>query len=266
VLLPWLVFAANFACFALLFRHHAKSCWLGAFWCVAAGSVAVIVRERRGCRPNFLRVLGVYCIFATGIGVSLGFYTFDKYVSPFTVYREGRWYNNVLPSDHPGAKKDGGILTFSFDTYIDPVKGVGFRNGDLFCVAPIVSQNADRNVGYWAVGKNCCRPRGLFKCGDAWNENAKSAMMMYETGSLEVGDMTFYKKAVEEAAAAYEFTVPEEPTFVRWVADPEAELEALHAGAVRFLWYGLGASLLLWALAAILAWELENQRFDLKFV
>lgn len=262
IFVPWFIFGLMLVLFAFYYRHSPQTCWFFFAWSVLFGIGCVLAEGRnstRGVRVGHYWVLGWACIFTAVIGLFQGNYNFTKYMQPYAIYSESRWYQNVLPGDHPGAKKDGGLLTFSKDTYVDPVKGVGYRAGDLYCAAPIVGDNDALSVGYWAVGMNCCRPRGLFRCDDTWNKNARGGMVLYESGPLETDDLKWYQKAVEEAASAYGFTVPEQPTFVRWVADLEGTIQQHHDSALIVLHLGLWLFLPVWAGAVLLIRVLENK-------
>jgi len=236
VLVPWVVFALVMLPFALSYRHYSSSCWFVFLLALLLSSLFVFAtRHVGGVKGRYWMFLGVLCFIATGCGLLLGLYDYYKYTQTYHLYTEGRWYGNVMPSDHPGAKKDAGMISFSSDAYVDPVKSVGFRSGSLYCVAPIMGDNTDNFVGFWAIGTDCCRSRGLFECGDVWNTNAHSAMVLFEESPVLPADSDIYRKAVEQAAATYEFGVPENPTFVRWVVDLEATRDQFHADAVSFL-------------------------------
>lgn len=234
VLVPWIVFALVMLPFALSYRHYGNSCWLVCLLALLLSALFVNAQRRAG-GPRYWLALGVLCFVGTGCGLLLGLYDYFKYTQSYHLYNEGRWYGNVMPSDHPGAKKDAGMISFSSDTYVDPVKGVGFRSGSLYCAAPIVGDNTDDFVGFWAVGTDCCRSRGLFECGDVWDANAHSGMVVFEESPVLPADSDLYRMAVEQAAATYELTIPENPTFVRWVADLEGQRDQYHADAMSFL-------------------------------
>lgn len=52
---------------------------------------------------------------------------------------------------------DAGIVQFAPGSQLDVKKSMGFKNGNLFCVAPIVFGTASPvSYDFWAVGKDCC--------------------------------------------------------------------------------------------------------------
>merc|ERR1712194_303862 len=96
-----------------------------------------------------------------------------------------------------------------------------------YCVAPIVDY-ATTTIEYWAVGIDCCSARGNFACGDVWNPNARSAVVMIEADGVDAAfnsNMKHWRRAAAQASAEWNLAQSKTPLFVRWVTDASAASE-----------------------------------------
>lgn len=117
---------------------------------------------------------------------------------------------------------DAGQFTFTRESFVNTTLGIGFRNGDVYCVAPITVGSAPSPYSFWAVGLNCCNAgASTFQCGDVSKASAHGGIRLM----LEE-QRAFYKLAVEEAEAQYNLKSAVLPVFLYWVEDPEAEMES----------------------------------------
>ncbi|CAE7450804.1 unnamed protein product [Symbiodinium natans] len=123
----------------------------------------------------------------------------------------------------------------------------GFKNSDLYCVAPIINKNASKaaspacpqkavhskhlqqrsfgstcfaeaapvSYDYWAVGLNCCDQSG-FRCGEYDKPSARSGVRL-----LNEEQRQFYVLAVKEAEATFGLKATT-PLFFFWVEDAKA--------------------------------------------
>merc|ERR1719161_3308293 len=101
-------------------------------------------------------------------------------------------YVDVNPSEHKFASGeivptrgkrylDAGIVYFKDDVILDQTKAMSFRNGDLYCVAPLISKTCKENCGYdfWAIGLNCCSDWPLtFAVASTPTPHAKSGLRL----------------------------------------------------------------------------------------
>merc|ERR1719265_1338603 len=159
-------------------------------------------------------------------------------------YDEKRMYANILPSEPGAAKMDAGIVVFSVDTRLDVSRSVGFKEGSFYCVAPIMDEDMDTRVEYWAAGVDCCGYRGDFHCDDALDLRTKSAAVIFEpTTSLVPSDYGYFRKAMQEAEVSYNLAASDNPIFVRWVLDPLAMKNGLKNSAIEFLYLSFIVSL-----------------------
>merc|ERR1719335_576340 len=82
------------------------------------------------------------------------------------------FYHGVSPDTATGMQlMDAGKITFTSDAKVDLKRFMGFKNGQQYCVAPIVSNKTEtvsttKIYDLWAVGLNCCAKE--FKCGEYW--------------------------------------------------------------------------------------------------
>jgi TM2 domain-containing membrane protein YozV len=138
--------------------------------------------------------------------------------------------SGVDPSQPSARYLDIGSVVFVPTSAVGVSQFVGFKNGDVYCVAPIInnatstSKTASTPVSYdyWAIGLNCCSG-GSFKCGEYNNPKAHSGMRL-----MKEEQRAFYQLAVQEAVATYSLTV-NTPMFFYWIQDATAALNIIEA-------------------------------------
>lgn len=238
ILTPWLIFTTVCCLLTFAYHHFRVLVWvlifLGAL--ISMLFIALSTRNRRG--PIYL-FLGVLCVFAILLSTVLGLYCYHSYAIQFWSCEEGRAYVNVRPDEAAGGHADAGRLTFSEDAHVDTGRSVGYRSkdGSMYCVAPIMGQEDPTTVEYWAAGLDCCGQRGNFNCDSAWDEKAKSGVVMVDQSGpfAPKGTRETYMKAAQEAAGAYEFKLGKHPLFVRWVRDAQVIQDAYWNDCMVFL-------------------------------
>merc|ERR1719476_755292 len=115
---------------------------------------------------------------------------------------------------------DAGQLTFTPESRLDLGKSVGFKNLDIYCVAPITSTTNQplKAYDFWAVGINCCSGHVPdFSCGDYSNPMAHYGLRLLDDSARE-----YFRLAVQEAEATYNMKSTH-PVFVHWLQDPYSE-------------------------------------------
>ncbi|CAK0837682.1 unnamed protein product [Prorocentrum cordatum] len=132
-------------------------------------------------------------------------------------------YTSIDPSAYRGQQlMDAGRVVFTSDSalntnYLGPADFSGFRNAEMYCVAPIVTQvngtyKKQDTYDFWAVGTECCTSKS-FLCGDYNNANAHGGLRLTSDS-----DRAFYRLAVQQAEAAFHIKAVH-PLFFTWTQD-----------------------------------------------
>lgn len=185
------------------------------------------------------KVLAFVCLGITLVGWAMGLYDEAKYLYPFHFYDRSPSYLSVDPNSKPGSVADAGFLQFQDGTHVDSTRGVGFVSGSLWCAAPVVMNETVTSAAYWAVGKDCCRERAWFNCGNAMNHSVRSGVVIRDASPMLKGELPQYEQAARMAAETYGINVPENPVFIRWNDTPEANRMWYWNNAVSFVVYSL---------------------------
>lgn len=138
--------------------------------------------------------------------------------------------SNVDPAvDSSSRYLDVGRVEFSNSTTLDLAKSIGFKNKEVYCVAPIVNNasKAPATYDYWAVGLNCCDENG-FRCGEYKKPKARSGVRLLNEEQRE-----FYTLAVNEAEATFGIKTAL-PLFFFWVEDSEALQRSWQAKTIEY--------------------------------
>ncbi|CAJ1424219.1 unnamed protein product [Effrenium voratum] len=191
------------------------------------------------------RVLAITCLTVTVVGLCMGLYDQAKYVYPYHFYGRSPSYTNVDPDSKPGSVGDAGYLQFAPGTHVDTTRSVGFVAGSTWCAAPVVNSDIATGASYWAVGKDCCRPRSRFYCGDAMNASVRSGVVIRDASPILQGELPQYQEAVNMAAETYGINLPVNPMFIRWNDTPEINQGWYWSNAVTFVMSSLLIFLLL---------------------
>eukprot|EP00927_Polykrikos_kofoidii_P060686 TRINITY_DN55610_c0_g1_i1.p1 TRINITY_DN55610_c0_g1~~TRINITY_DN55610_c0_g1_i1.p1 ORF type:complete len:607 (-),score=71.47 TRINITY_DN55610_c0_g1_i1:177-1997(-) len=218
-LLPWAMFSL-----VLLPCGLMEDPFLGNMSVVATVLLSVAFLCLSQDRP--WRVLACMCMFSVFFALLTAMYAQENYLDEYKLIKQSRWYSNVRPDENPVAKNDASVITFSDDTFVDVTRSVGLKSGEVFCVAPIVSDEEQTSAGYWAIGTDCCKPRGGFNCGDIWGKT-KSSVVLSDLGTYNSNArLDDFKRAMRASAAVYQLAVPRNPTFVSWTADVDGYMFA----------------------------------------
>lgn len=218
-LLPWLMFSTIAILFTFANYHASGVVDMVVFICAALSLVFGVLGSKN---YSFLSLL---CLVAVASGTFVGYVNYSWNMEPYWFYEGAREYHNVLASEPAAAHGDAGKIFFAEAAAIDSTKAVGWKLGDVYCVAPIMDPYSGTRVEYWAVGINCCTQRGEFSCDDAKVEGAgaaKGGLVVQDRGVFAASPFDHYHHAVKTAEAAYDLVSSSEPLFVRWVKDPEA--------------------------------------------
>lgn len=231
-MVPWLLFTFVFT--VLSFSVHYNSpeltnllVWLCLGIVILLGYFAYAALKKKwqgeGTNPTWYIFVFVTSFIAWAAACSYGSYNFAQNMQPYFDLNAMNVYQSVDPSQFKGQQlMDMGRVVFTDDTKLDLTKSMGFRNQDMYCVAPIVSGNGTMpQYDLWAVGTNCCSGHAAdFACGEFNNPSAHSGLRLMRDDLRP-----YFRLAVQQAQAAYDIQATH-PVFVQWMQDPMAEVNA----------------------------------------
>jgi len=182
--------------------------------------------------PTWYSYVSLSVGLAMFAGVICGLITFETLTKPYFALRDLKTIKNLDVSKELGQNvMDAGIVHFAKGTALDGLKSWHFKNGELYCVAPIVMNDAkpqSQSYDFWAVGKECCSASTSdFRCG-AW-------AIADAAGALRVTDdkdVPFYRLAVKQAETLYGI-VATHPIFLKWSVDPMMEVNTYNTLAYK---------------------------------
>jgi len=152
--------------FAFFFHGHYAT--VGYMALVLVGGVIVVAGDLRFPGQRVKKrgwvddVPFVLCSAAIIIGSLVGYHNFSEHMLPYHTIQHGSEYDNVLP-DKAAPVGDFGKLIFAESVNVETQYSVGYRERHTYCTAPIL-EAGQSEVAFWAVGLNCCAPRGSFWC------------------------------------------------------------------------------------------------------
>merc|ERR1719401_1287825 len=135
-----------------------------------------------------------------------------------------------------GQMMDAGIIDFAHGTQLYLPNAIGFKNEDVYCVAPIVRMNQTTkkivrpdSYDFWAVGINCCSGHNPdFQCGEYSNPMSHYGLRVIDDNAREM-----FRLAVSEAEATFNLKASH-PVFVYWMTDPHAEVDAYREDGYKY--------------------------------
>jgi len=242
--LPWLLFCLMF--WAMSFSLHYSNpffCYLLVFGglcvvCITGLLAFDSIRKKREAsggpimagtgtayrEPTWIIFLFVTCALAWVLGVVGGDINFFNNLEPYYDITNLATYPSVDPSRMRGQQlMDAGRIIFSEGSKLDLKMSMGFKNVDVFCVAPIVANSSEHITSYdfWAVGVNCCSGnRPDFHCGQFNNARASAGLRL-----MRDDQRAFFRLAVQQSEAANGIRA-NHPLFFHWMKDPIAEVNA----------------------------------------
>jgi hypothetical protein len=183
--------------------------------------------------PNWYVFLFITSIIAWFAGYVVGNMNYANNMQPYYDVNNLNVYPSVDPSTTKGQQlMDMGQAIFTTSSRLDLTKSVGFKNLDVYCVAPVVSPNSTMETyDFWAVGINCCSGHAAdFACGEFNNPLAHSGLRLMRDDLRP-----YFRLAVEQAAASNNIKATH-PVFLYWMQDPTAEINSYQdAGMKEFL-------------------------------
>lgn len=234
--IPWLMFSIACGLFAFVYHHFAWIVWAVVMLWVILGFMFLILDARSRMGGSWFMLLAIMCFCAAVNGSIAGMYNYWTNMYPYWSYYEHSTYTNVLPSESAVSHSDAGKIVFSSTARVDTTRALGYKQGTVYCVAPILDSREVGHVEYWAAGIDCCNSRGDFSCDDTWDPQAKSGLVLptFIGGSVGMSNTDIgihgkwwkstrdrFIQAVKMAEATYELKSADNPLLVQWVSDPQ---------------------------------------------
>lgn len=232
---PFMMFLIVEGMFTFVYSENHLIVWVTVAICAGMAFFMVCLPNKRPEGPMFHMQVGLLCLIATGAGAIAGFYNWDRNMSRYDGLEGQRTYHNVLPAEPALAHLDAGKIYFSSDSKPNLANAVGYKDGSMYCVAPVVdSQSGTKNKGeFFAAGVDCCKATGpsssSFNCGAARDPQAHGGLVYLDNHLVAK-----FRKAAERAAAAHGTAVSKDALFVEWVREPNKAANALQNTGITF--------------------------------
>jgi len=238
---PWLLFVFVYA--VLSFRIHygqPQICYLLTalaflFGVAAPGIFAANQTKKKITDTNYTPSWNIYlvgtCFLAFFVGAFSGQYNYGRFMQPYYDYLNLAVYEDLDTNEFVGQQlMDAGRINFKAGTALELNHSMGFRNTEMFCVAPIVTKHSPYKAlsnDFWAVGKNCCSgSQADFHCKGFSDPTSTGALRL-----ISQSDRPFYRLAVQQAEATYKITATH-PLFFEWVHNADTSMESFYTAGV----------------------------------
>lgn len=239
--------------------------------------------------PKWYSFLFVTSAVAWILGCALGNQNFNENTVHYFDLMDLDTYRDLDPSATSGNMvMDAGKIEFSKGSYVEVSMSMGFKNLDVYCVAPIVSRAKQEGYGaqnrsstaaapgdanvttsganrtslvgaaaaaratprydFWAVGTNCCS--GQFPDFHCGD----FANPLARSGLRLIADdkRPYFRLALMQAEAAFRVKA-QHPVFVYWMRNPEVEVASYMVAASKFFISGIVIFIAVQLLAVFLA-------------
>jgi hypothetical protein len=240
IFLPWFIFCTLFAAMSFSFHYqHPTLAWflvLGGFFIAGVTAFLAYRTKQRDRDPMWYTFAALAILLATTLAMIFGDMNFWYNMQPFYDIGNLNTYPSVNPARERGQQlMDAGRVYFADGTGLDMAKAMGFKNLDLYCVAPIVNGQAQlASYDFWAVGINCCSGVSSdFRCGEFNNPHARSGLRL-----MRDDQRPFFRLAVQQAEAAYNLKAAH-PLFFYWMQDPVAEMNSYRDDGFKYYLLGI---------------------------
>ncbi|CAK0877934.1 unnamed protein product, partial [Prorocentrum cordatum] len=167
VLAPWLLFTVVLGLLSFpVHYNNPGAVYLAVVLCFAAVAwVAFYAYIHRTTRshspehePSWLFFLTLSLALAWMLGIAMGYLNYITNTLPYQQMTHLNSYSDVDPGLMRGAQlMDAGSVMFAEGSMLDLNKSMGFKNQEVYCVAPIVKGSGERaTYDFWAIGIDCC--------------------------------------------------------------------------------------------------------------
>merc|ERR1719231_1915304 len=157
IFLPWFLFSALYAVLSFSFHYqHPTWAWIlvgfGFLLVIAAGLLAYRTKKRDR-DPMWYTFATLALLLAVILAAVFGDMNFWYNMQPFYDIENLNTYPSVNPAREKGQQlMDGGRVYFADGAALDMKKAMGFKNLDLYCVAPIIhGEEQLASYDFWAA-------------------------------------------------------------------------------------------------------------------
>mmetsp|Transcript_35287 Transcript_35287/g.109934 ORF Transcript_35287/g.109934 Transcript_35287/m.109934 type:complete len:461 (+) Transcript_35287:171-1553(+) len=249
ILAPWLVFMWELLVWLLLRHYSPDSCTVLTVLLAIASCVLVVLwtfGKRFG--PVSLLPLGALCLVAVVSATLLGDVGWHGYWRQYWWLQTGNRNEHNSASTPAAGMIDSAVIGFWDEakkrtmngTYVDYLKGAGYKDKHYYCVAPILSPTTAEGtivrVNFWAVGMDCCQRSGSFHCDDSRRADAGYGVAMLDDGfpCPDCHEQKF-KAAINKAEALHNLVSTKGAVMVRWVRSPSSTGMHMLLQAILFI-------------------------------
>lgn len=250
LLVPWGLFTVML--YARAFEMHYNNAWMVTAITFAAMAFVVclaflmvervFVQRTTGMRdPSWLGFLFLTSLLAVVLGTAIGEYNFQVNMQPYYDVTQLKTYLDVDPVSARGqALMDAGRVVFQEGAHLDLGRSMGFKHGDVYCVAPITSGSLQgqstrlAQYDFWAIGKNCCdgSKGGDFHCNWSADHHARGGLRL-----LNEEERPYFRLAVQQAEATFNIKALH-PVFLYWMYNPLEETDSYEVSGRKLFWVG----------------------------
>lgn len=261
LLVPWGIFVCVFAATSFQMPGNAilgstgmcfLACFAALFLVLILGALASIAWGKEawyGTHPlTWFSFLFATSSMAWVLGIFVGWQNYQTNLAEYYFITNLKVYDSLDPVSAKGQQlMDVGRVTFRPGSQLDLRRSYGFRQSDMYCVAPVTRGAKDLSTyDFWAVGVNCCHDHtNDFRCGAYLSPTARSGVRL-----LDDSQRSWFRLAVQQAEAQHGIH-SEHPIFLTWTEDPNVGIDdSLMAG---LQWYFTGISVYLLFQALLVA-------------
>lgn len=232
----WVIFAVICLLFGLSYHDSYTEIWV--LICLGVCVLTMIIyQSMKNYNADSVHkvsvIVATWLLVAVVAGAWVGLFSYDCCIGEYWDKQQLESRENVLPAESAAAYKNAGQVIFADEARVDPSRSVGYKDGKVYCVAPVASDFDFETTQFWAAGIDCCGARGTFVCDDAWNPKAHAGVVIRNGtwSMMNENILDQYQKAVKLAEVTYGIASAKEPIFVRWVSNPsQVELNIWRAG------------------------------------
>jgi len=244
VFVPWLLFITIFWIRSFELRRDSEDLANLICYCLLLPVLVFAYMSynlgRSGGDAKPMAFLTLTCLLAWVVAFLTGESNYVLFMRPYYDINNLNVYPSVDASKYVGSQlMDAGMIQFKEGTKLWLQKSIGFKNDEVYCVAPIVSNltGTQSTYDFWAVGINCCSGHMPdFHCGEYTNPMARWGLRLMDDSKRDM-----FRLAVKEASATFNLNAPH-PVFMYWLSDPKSEVNAYQDDGFKFfLMYVFGS-------------------------